>query len=57
MNAAASAVITEIPEIVFAYGVSDEFSFVLRRNTDLFERRERLLPPPKEGMELTYSGV
>jgi tRNA(His) guanylyltransferase len=40
MNGAAQAVMRELPEIVFAYGVSDEYSFVLRRNTDLFDRRE-----------------
>ncbi|KAF8243785.1 putative tRNAHis guanylyltransferase [Wilcoxina mikolae CBS 423.85] len=49
MNAVATAVATEIPEIVFAYGVSDEFSFVLRRNTDLFERRERYPTHPPSG--------
>jgi tRNA(His) 5'-end guanylyltransferase len=45
MNAAAQAVVTEIPDIVIAYGVSDEYSFVFRRTTDLFERRERYRPP------------
>ncbi|KAA8910122.1 putative tRNAHis guanylyltransferase Thg1 [Sphaerosporella brunnea] len=40
MNEAARAVMQELPEIVFAFGVSDEYSFVLRRNTDLFDRRE-----------------
>jgi tRNA(His) guanylyltransferase len=28
MNAAAKAVVTELPEITIAYGVSDEYRFV-----------------------------
>lgn len=28
MNAAAQAVVTDLPEIVIAYGVSDEYRFV-----------------------------
>ncbi|RMZ88577.1 hypothetical protein DV736_g4201, partial [Chaetothyriales sp. CBS 134916] len=39
MNAAASHVLRNIPDIFFAYGVSDEFSFVFERDTNLFERR------------------
>lgn len=39
MNRAAAHVVRSIPEIVLAYGVSDEFSFVFHRSTDLFERR------------------
>ncbi|KAI1331351.1 tRNA guanylyltransferase [Xylariaceae sp. FL0255] len=39
MNAAAKAVVMEIPEITIAYGVSDEYSFVLHKTTTLFERR------------------
>ncbi|KAJ4504948.1 tRNA-His guanylyltransferase [Exophiala dermatitidis] len=39
MNAAAEYVVTSIPEIVIAYGVSDEYSFVFHRSTNLFERR------------------
>lgn len=42
MNAAAKAVMKEIPDLVLAYGVSDEFSFVLHKDCLLFERRERL---------------
>lgn len=30
MNAAAQAVLKEIPDIVIAYGISDEYRFVLR---------------------------
>ncbi|KAK3341344.1 Thg1 C terminal domain-containing protein [Lasiosphaeria hispida] len=39
MNAAARAVVTELPDITIAYGVSDEFSFVLHKTCTLFERR------------------
>ncbi|KAI0158204.1 tRNA guanylyltransferase [Xylariaceae sp. FL1272] len=39
MNAAAKAVVTELPDITIAYGVSDEYSFVLHKTTHLFERR------------------
>ncbi|KAI1259929.1 tRNA guanylyltransferase [Xylariaceae sp. FL1019] len=39
MNAAAKAVVTELPDITIAYGVSDEYSFVLHKTTQLFERR------------------
>ncbi|KAI0021108.1 tRNA guanylyltransferase [Xylariomycetidae sp. FL0641] len=39
MNAAAKAVVTELPDITIAYGVSDEYSFVLHKSCTLFERR------------------
>ncbi|KAK0731401.1 Thg1 C terminal domain-containing protein [Lasiosphaeris hirsuta] len=39
MNAAARAVVTDLPDITIAYGVSDEFSFVLHKTCTLFERR------------------
>ncbi|KAM0235327.1 hypothetical protein ACHAP5_009762 [Fusarium lateritium] len=39
MNAAAKAVVTELPEITIAYGVSDEYSFVFHKASTLFERR------------------
>ncbi|KAL7943170.1 tRNAHis guanylyltransferase [Trichoderma barbatum] len=39
MNAAAKAVVTDMPEITIAYGVSDEYSFVLHKSCNLFERR------------------
>ncbi|KAI0397390.1 tRNA guanylyltransferase [Xylariaceae sp. FL0594] len=39
MNAAAKAVVTELPDITIAYGVSDEYSFVLHKTSTLFERR------------------
>ncbi|KAM3544784.1 hypothetical protein ARSEF1564_002248 [Beauveria bassiana] len=39
MNSAARAVVTDLPEITIAYGVSDEYSFVLHKSCNLFERR------------------
>lgn len=41
MNEAAKFIMTEIPELVIAYGVSDEYSFVFHESCKLFERRER----------------
>ncbi|KAL2051451.1 hypothetical protein ABVK25_008318 [Lepraria finkii] len=40
MNAAAVAVMKELPDISFAYGISDEFSFIFERSSRLFDRRE-----------------
>ena len=39
MNATASKVVSTMPEICIAYGVSDEYSFVFHKSTTLFERR------------------
>lgn len=39
MNAAASGVVQQFPDICIAYGVSDEYSFVFHKSTELFERR------------------
>jgi tRNA(His) guanylyltransferase len=39
MNAAAKAVMGEVPDLVIAYGISDEYSFVFHRSSTLFERR------------------
>ncbi|KAJ0167248.1 tRNA(His) guanylyltransferase [Colletotrichum tanaceti] len=39
MNAAARVVVTELPDITVAYGVSDEYSFVFHKSCTLFERR------------------
>ncbi|KAF4841079.1 tRNA(His) guanylyltransferase [Colletotrichum siamense] len=39
MNAAARVVVTELPDITIAYGVSDEYSFVFHKSCTLFERR------------------
>ncbi|KAJ4397308.1 tRNA-His guanylyltransferase [Gnomoniopsis smithogilvyi] len=43
MNEAAKFIMTEIPELVIAYGVSDEYSFVFHETCKLFERRESKL--------------
>ena len=39
MNACAKDVVGEFVDLVFAYGQSDEYSFVFRRETDLYRRR------------------
>ncbi|RAO67878.1 uncharacterized protein BHQ10_003890 [Talaromyces amestolkiae] len=39
MNAAAVSVMKALPDLIIAYGVSDEYSFVFHPNCDLFERR------------------
>lgn len=43
MNDAAEAVVRAIPDVMLAYGDSDEYSFLLRRGCELFERRESKL--------------
>ncbi|XP_066366496.1 uncharacterized protein [Miscanthus floridulus] len=40
MNACATAVLEKFPDIVFAYGVSDEYSFIFREETEFYHRRE-----------------
>lgn len=39
MNAAAGSVLYELPDIIIAYGVSDEYSFVFHKSCTLFDRR------------------
>lgn len=39
MNAAAAHVVRSISDLCFAYGVSDEYSFVFDRSTSMFDRR------------------
>ena len=39
MNAAAQHTLRTITDITFAYGVSDEYTFVFERDTKLFDRR------------------
>ncbi|KAF1954641.1 Thg1-domain-containing protein [Byssothecium circinans] len=39
MNVAAEAVMKDLPDLVLAYGQSDEFSFVFHKDCQLFERR------------------
>ncbi|EFW99460.1 trnahis guanylyltransferase [Grosmannia clavigera kw1407] len=43
MNAAAKAVMSDLPDISLAYGVSDEYSFVFHKACQLFERRSSKL--------------
>ncbi|XP_044975582.1 tRNA(His) guanylyltransferase 2-like isoform X2 [Hordeum vulgare subsp. vulgare] len=40
MNACATSMLEKFPDIVFAYGVSDEYSFVFREGTEFYQRRE-----------------
>lgn len=40
MNYAAERCMNELQDIVLAYGQSDEYSFVFRRSTNLYKRRE-----------------
>ena len=41
LSAATQAVLEELPDVVLAYGQSDEYSFVLRKLSQLYERRAR----------------
>ncbi|SGZ50891.1 CIC11C00000005149 [Sungouiella intermedia] len=43
MNTAALAMVDQFPDVLLAYGDSDEYLFLLRRSCDLFERREMKL--------------
>ncbi|ODQ82711.1 hypothetical protein BABINDRAFT_11094 [Babjeviella inositovora NRRL Y-12698] len=43
MNQAAEQMMRQFPDISVCYGDSDEYSFLLRRNCELFERRESKL--------------
>lgn len=43
MNKAALLVMTKYPDVLMAYGDSDEYSFLLRKLCDLYERREMKL--------------
>lgn len=43
MNRAATSLVRQFPDIVMAYGDSDEYSFLLRKQCQLFERREMKL--------------
>ncbi|KAG0305508.1 hypothetical protein BGZ98_004031 [Dissophora globulifera] len=40
MNHAARSVMHELDDILIAFGESDEFSFLFRKSTDLYQRRE-----------------
>ncbi|KAL3516400.1 hypothetical protein ACH5RR_023302 [Cinchona calisaya] len=39
MNACALAVLEEFPDIVFAYGFRDEYSFIFKKDTKFYQRR------------------
>ncbi|ODN99632.1 hypothetical protein L198_03476 [Cryptococcus wingfieldii CBS 7118] len=41
MDAAAQAVLEEYKDVVMAFGESDEYSFLLRREAKLYNRRRR----------------
>ena len=41
MTCAAQAVMRSFHDIIIAYGQSDEYSFIFRRQTNIFERRQR----------------
>lgn len=43
MNTAARSMLDQFPDILMAYGDSDEYLFLLRRSCNLFERREMKL--------------
>lgn len=43
MNQAAISVMNNFNEIVFAYGQSDEYSFIFRRETEQFKRRGKFI--------------
>ncbi|PWA94480.1 tRNAHis guanylyltransferase [Artemisia annua] len=48
MNSCAMAVFKEFKGIVYGYGASDEYSFVLEKNTELYQREGRLNKTLKE---------
>lgn len=39
MNSCAMAVLKEFQDVMFSYGVSDEYSFVLKKDSEFFQRR------------------
>ncbi|XP_068665006.1 tRNA(His) guanylyltransferase 1 [Aristolochia californica] len=39
MNSCAVSVLGEFPDIIFAYGVSDEYSFIMKKTTQFYQRR------------------
>ncbi|KAI3851562.1 hypothetical protein MKW92_009663 [Papaver armeniacum] len=46
MNACAEAMFEEFPDLVFSYGVSDEYSFVFKKTTEFYNRRSRFVTNP-----------
>jgi tRNA(His) guanylyltransferase len=58
MNTAAVKTMTIIYDIVLAYGVSDEFSFMFSRDTELFERRrDKLVSTVVSTFTAAYVGL
>ncbi|KAK6150539.1 hypothetical protein DH2020_015471 [Rehmannia glutinosa] len=47
MNSCATGVLEEFKDIIFAYGVSDEYSFVLKKESQLYGRQARAGTKPK----------
>ncbi|KAK1357703.1 Thg1 domain-containing protein [Heracleum sosnowskyi] len=43
MNACATVVLKEYPDIVFSYGFRDEYSFVFSKDTNFYQRRARVV--------------
>ena len=43
MSKSAETVMEEFKDIVIAYGQSDEYSFVFKKNTNVYNRRARLV--------------
>ena len=41
MNRCGESVMREFPDVVLAYGQSDEYSFVVRKSSTMFKRRTR----------------
>ncbi|XP_058005108.1 tRNA(His) guanylyltransferase 1 isoform X3 [Hevea brasiliensis] len=54
MNSCAVAVLEEFQDVIFSYGVSDEYSFVLKKDSKFLQRQARknssILPPLMEGL-------
>ena len=43
MSRAAECVLSENKDIILAYGQSDEYSFIFKRNTNSYDRRNRFV--------------
>ncbi|XP_050204891.1 tRNA(His) guanylyltransferase 1-like isoform X2 [Mercurialis annua] len=58
MNSCAAAVLQEFQDVTFAYGVSDEYSFVLKKDSRFYNRLPRknlgILPLLMEGLYATH---
>lgn len=54
MNDCAKAVLEDISDVVFCYGVSDEYSFVLRRTCTLYQRHARYISISNFPFDMLY---